>query len=97
MSTVFLGQCLAETEGEGGSARLKRRWQSEVTGPRREEEATAAGRDSSLVTKAPGLRSKVFSLTLLAVLSLGYSNLNFVLLSQSVYSIEFIPKALKFT
>lgn len=58
-STVSLvwrvGRCLAETEREGGSARLKRIWQSEVTGPgREEEEAGVAGRDNSLVTETAG-------------------------------------------
>lgn len=33
------GRRLAETEREAGSAPLKRIWQSEVTGPGREEEA----------------------------------------------------------
>lgn len=42
---------------------MKRTRQSEVTGPRREEEAGVAGRDSSPVTKAAGLGSKVIPLT----------------------------------
>lgn len=80
------GWDLAETGREVGNAQLKRIWQSEVTGPRRGEEAEVAGRDSSLVTETAGLRSKVFSLTPLAELSSGCSSLN------SVSVLEFILK-----
>lgn len=89
------GRRLAETEREAGSAPLKRIWQSEVTGPGREEEAGVAGRDSSLVTKTAGLRYRVSPHALFASLSSGCSDLNFFFFSQSVAILEFILKALK--
>lgn len=42
---LFVRWRLAETEKEGASARLKRTWQSEVTGLGMEEEAGVAGKD----------------------------------------------------
>ncbi len=98
MSTVLLvcrvGRRLAET-ARGGSARLKRIWQTEVTGPGREKEAGVAGRDSSLVTKTAGLRSRVSSFAFLTLLSSACSYLNFFLFTQSVRILKCILKALK--
>ena len=81
-----------DREREGGSARLKRIWQSEVTGPgREEEEAGVAEGDKSLVTKTAGLRYKVSWFCFFSVCS--YVNL--FLFSQSVRILELILKVLK--